>query len=369
MKPSLGRLGLVWLLMVASLHAAQYSWSVVKAPKSLYVGESDVVQYRCSFDGSAAEYTVEFKPSGNEQYKASMVTQSDRVEQGKRILTFDVLITPMVAGVINVKQNALIRHTTFASIENATIGRDNVKKYDFNDEKAILPSVPITAMANTAALSGEITLSVQVDKFDARTHEPVHLSVYVRGYGNLNQYVPYELNISGVKVFSQEPQKALSLTQRGYEGEIRQEFALVASKSYVIPPLVLNVFDTKTHTTKRLQSKPIRIAIGSGYEPSNLLDAPDLTDTATLKQYGIYGLFMILGMMLGEAVRWIWKWRPERKSGGFWDEAKTAKELSVLLAMQGNRQYDPIIQQLDEGTLELKEAKKRVITLAAEENR
>lgn len=366
MKQSLGRIGLLWLLMLGSLHAAHYEWSVLKAPKELHVGESAVVRYQCLFDGSAGDYTVVFKPKDSQGYRASMVTQNDHVIGEKRILEFDVLITPVVAGDVTVTLDAMIRHTSFGSIEDASIGRDNVRKYDFNDEKVVLPSIKIRTIANTADLSGEITFTVQVDKFKVHSHEPVHLSLYIRGHGTLDQFVPYELNISGVKSFSEPAYKDLSLQEDGYEGEIRQEFALVAEKSYVIPPFSLSVFDTKTHTNKILRSQPIAIEIEKGYAPSNLLDPPALNDYGVWKHYGVYALFTLLGVVLTEVTRRLWGHRPRLKSKGFWDEAATAKELSVLLSLRGESHYREIIQMLDEETVTLNEAKKRLRALVQE---
>lgn len=360
MKQSLGRLGLLWLLIVMSLNAAQYQWSVLKAPTQLHVGEGAIIRYQCLFDTSAGDYTVVFKPTSSKEYKASMVTQDDRVNNGKRILQFDVLITPTVAGALDIRFDALIRHTTFASIENASLGRDNVKKYDFNDEKAIIPSVKISVLENTADLSGEITLDVGVDKVKVRSHEPVHLSLYVRGSGNLNEFVPYELNISGVKHFSEPAYRELTLGVNGYEGEIRQEFALVAEKSYVIPSFNLSVFDTKSHKTKILRSQPITIEVQKGYVASNLLDTQSISHDTSWKRYATYAFFMVLGAAVSEILRWLWKHRPRRKGKAFWDTAATAKELSVLLAMKNDSRYRDMVQMLDEGAISVHEAKKKL---------
>jgi hypothetical protein len=360
MKRSLGKLVLLWLLMAVYVNAAQYQWTILKAPTQLHVGEGAVVRYQCLFDNSAGDYTVVFKPADSENYKASMVTQDDHVSGGKRILQFDVLITPRVAGAVSVNLEAMIRHTTFASIEDASIGRDNVRKYDFNDEKVILPSVKIISVANTADLSGEITLHVTVDKIKVRAHEPVHLSLYVRGHGNLDQFIPYDLNISGVKDFSEPAYKDISLQEDGYDGEIRQEFALVADKNYVIPSFELSVFDTNTHKVKILRSQPITIEVEKGYVAGNLLDAPNLGDTNGWKRYGIYALFIVFGGILTEASRWLWTHRPVRKNKMFWDTAKTQKELSVILSLRSDARYEEVVTQLDEGKLALKEAKKRL---------
>lgn len=360
MRRSLGNIALIWLAFAALAWGETYRWSVLKVPEALRVGQSGVVRYECAFDGNAGNYTIEFKPKNSETYSVQILTQKDRIVEGKRIQTFDVLVTPLREGAITLKLEALIRHTTFASIENATIGRDNVKKYDFNDEKALLPVVEITAKENTAALTGRITLEVKSDRTTVRAHEPFHLSLYVRGSGNLDQFVPYELNISGVTVFAEPPQKSISPSPEGYEGEIRQEFALIAEKSYVIAPLSLRVFDTAENRLKELKTAPIHVEVDAGYEPSTLLDPPDLSDNATLKRYALYASLVILGTAMGEVARRLWKLRPRRKIKHFWDEAKTSKELVILLSLSGKKCYDEIIGLLEAGEIGLGEAKKRL---------
>ncbi|MBN2870931.1 MAG: BatD family protein [Campylobacterales bacterium] len=363
MKRSLGRAVLVWLILGAAVWGAAYRWSLLESPRTLRVGEAGVIRYECAFETSAADYTIDFKPQSTDSYKAEVLTQRDRVTSGKRIQTFDVLITPQKAGEIDVRLSALVRHTTFASIENATIGRDNVKRYDFNDETAHLPPVRIRVGENTADLTGTLTLEASVDKTMVRAYEPLHLSLYVRGAGNLEKFIPYELNITGVKVFAEAPQKNLTPSREGFEGEIRQEFALVAEESFVIPPFELKVFDTAQRQMKTIKTSPVRVEVGEGYEPQTLLDPPDLSDTATLKRYALYVALVVLGVVLSEAVRRLWKLRPRRRGKPFWDEAKTSKELAMLLALSGEKRYDPLIAALEAGRVTLREAKNKLSTL------
>lgn len=359
MKRSLGRFLFVWSVCVSHVWG-EYQWRVLEAPKNLRVGESGVVRYECAFDTSAADYTIDFKPAQSEGYNASMLTQRDQIKEGKRVQTYDVLITPKQAGEIDVKLEALIRHTTFASIENATIGRDNVKKYDFDDEKAILPFVKIDVNENTAGLIGNLTLEVRTDAKAVRAHEPLHLSVIVRGSGNLDRFIPYELNISGVKVFSQPPQKSLTASKDGFEGEIIQEFALVSRESYTIEPFSLLFFDTEKKRIVTLKSKSLYVEVGEGYEPSSLLDTPELSDWSILTRYSLYAALLIAGIVLGESARRLWTIRPRRKAKQFWDEAKSSKELVMLLSLSGDKRYAEVIRELEEGTMELREAKKRL---------
>jgi hypothetical protein len=265
-----------------------------------------------------------------------------------------------------VRLGALVRHTTFASIESATIGRDNVRRYDFVDETVNLPAVSIRALQNDADLTGTFTLEAKADKNMVRAYEPVHLSLLLRGSGNMDRFTPYELNISGVRVFAEPPQKSLTPSAEGFEGEIRQEFALVSEKSFTIPPLELKVFDTASRKTLLLKTTPIAVEVAQGYAPSSLLDPPDLSDAATLKRYALYAGLIALGMALGEALRRLWKLRPRRRSKHFWDGAKMPKELALLLALSGEKRYEPIIKALESGAIGLSEAKKKLDKLTSE---
>lgn len=365
MKRSLGKLIALMILSVSGW-GATYQWKMLEAPQTLYVQQSGVVRYECTFSTSAADYTIDFKPSGTEEYRVSILTQRDRIVEGKRVQTFDVLITPLKEGNIEIALEALIRHTTFASIENASIGRDNVKKYDFDDETAHLPKVLISAKPNSAALSGEMALEVRIDKRSVIAHEPVHVSLFLRGKGNLDQYVPYELNISGVNIFAEEPMRDISPDTAGFSGEIRQEFALVSSKSFIIPSINIDVFDTSTQKIKRLQSEAAAIEVVQGYERSNLLDPPALRDWSGWMRYTLYTGLVMAGVALGEAVRRLWKLRPRRKAKRFWDEAKTSKELVMFLSLSGEKRYEEVIGLLESGRVDLREAKKKLDKLTTD---
>lgn len=363
MKRSLGKVMFVAVMMVEVLWGGSYQWRVLEAPESLYVRQSGVVRYECAFSDAAGEYVIDFKPHGNERYDASILTQSDRIVSGKRIQSFDVLITPKEAGKLKVVLYALVRHTTFASIENATIGRDNVRKYDFKDENITLPETIIDAKANTSALSGQISMEVKVDKRSVIAREPVHVSLYLRGKGNLDQVAPYELNISGVNVFGETPQKTLSPSPEGYEGEVRQEFALVGDKSFVIPSISIEVFDPVTQKRKLLKSEAVSIDVAEGYERNNLLDPPQISDWSGWQRYTLYAGLMVWGALLYEGCRRLWKYLPRRRRKRFYDGVKTTKELIALLALKAPREYEEIIGALERAEISLSEAKKKLDTL------
>jgi len=359
MKQNLGKILFLWIIAVGQLWGA-YQWSVLEAPKTLAVGQSGVIRYECRFDSSAAEYSIKLKLEDTSIYKTSILTEHDRVVGGKRIETFDLLITPKTSGAIKINTEAVVRFTGLGAVENTVLGRDNLSKDDIVEETATLPSVTLVANKNTMALTGKLTFEVRNDARSVRAHEPFHLSIIVRGEGNLDEMTPYELNISGVKVFTQSPQKSLTPSAQGFEGEVAQEFALVADKSYTIKPFSLSYFDTAKNQSVTLKSKPIYVEVGEGYAFSSLLDVPEISDYGTLKRYALYLFFIGLGVGLNEAVRWLWKRRPRKGKKYFWDGASTVSELVRILSLSGEKRFDEVIAGLEEGKMDVREAKKRL---------
>ena len=307
MKQSLGR-SIVWIFLLHSaLWGMNYHWNVTQSPPSLRVGQSGVVRYTCTFEGSAPEYSTKLKQSDSPSYSTSVLSEKTQVVQGKRIDTIDLLVTPKEAGTLNVAMKAIVRYTSPGAIENTVLGRDNLSREDISETLSTLPAITIRAEQNSAALTGNITMEARVDQATVHAHEPTHFSVIIKGSGNLEQFVPFELNISGVRVFSEPPKQLVSPSVDGVEGEIHQEFALVADKAYVIPALTLSIFDTVHNRPVVLKSEAIPIEVKEGYDPVALLDTPDLSDMATLKRYAYNAGWVVLGILLAEVTRWLWK--------------------------------------------------------------
>lgn len=367
MKQSLGR-SIVWIFLLHSaLWGINYQWSILKSPHTLRVGQSAAIRYACTFDGSAAEYSIKLKFKENEEYSISILSENSQLVKGKRIDTFDLLITPKKSGHFSVGLDGVVEYVSPGSIDyTAHFGRENVSQKDIITTKTVLPSFVVDAQPNNAALTGHITMEARVDQTTVHTHEPTHFSVIIKGSGNLEQFVPFELNISGVRVFSEPPKQLFSPSADGVEGEIRQEFALVADKAYVIPSLTLSIFDTVHNRPVILKSEAIPIEVKEGYDPASLLDAPDLSDTATLKRYAYNAGWVVLGILLAEISRWLWKKRPRRQNRAFWESAKTPKELVMVLALSGDKAFEPIIAELEAGKIVLGEAKKKLDRLSTD---
>lgn len=361
MKRSLGNLLIAMIALPTCGWSVTYHWQLLRSPQTLRVDQSALVRYECRFDESAADYAIKLHPVDSASYKLTILREQNRVVKGKRIDTFDLVLTPKQSGTIPVAMEGVVEYVPAGAVDyNAHLGRDNVSKIDIVTTNITLPTFSFESKPNDAALTGKMTLEISADKTRVRAHEPLHLSIILKGTGNLEKFTPIEFNISGVKVFSESPQKQLSATSEGDSGEVRQEFALVSDKPYVIPPVSLNLFDTEHNRYSHLTTAPIPVEVEEGYDVSSLLDAPDLTNTATLRRYALYAGLIAFGAAAGEVLRRVWKYRPRRKNKRFWERARSSKELVMLLALDGDKRYDNIVSRLESGEIGLREAKKKL---------
>lgn len=361
MKRSLGNLCIAMIVIPTCGWGITYHWQLLNSPRTLRVDQSALVRYECRFDESAADYAIKLHPVDAASYTLSILREQNRVVKGKRVDTFDLVLTPKQSGPISVAMDGVVEYVPAGAVDyNAHLGRDNVNKTDIVTTNITLPPFSFESKSNDAALTGKMALEVSADKTRVRAHEPLHLSVILKGTGNLEKFTPVEFNMSGVKVFSEPPQKQLSMTSEGNNGEVRQEFALVSDKPYVIPSVSLNLFDTEDNRYRRLTTAAIPVEVEEGYDVSSLLDAPDLTNTAALRRYALYAGLIAFGAAAGEVLRRVWKYRPRRRSKRFWDGARSSKELVLLLALDGDKRYDNIVSGLESGEIGLREAKKKL---------
>lgn len=367
MRRSLGKAVILTVLLPLLGWGATYQWHLLKSPSSLHVGQSALIQYECVFEGRAEEYSIKLNLKENPLYSIRILNQQDQVFKGNRVNTFNLLITPKRSGLLDIRLDGTVEYVSAGSIDyTAHLGRDNVSQRDVIVTKTVLPPFTFDARSNTVPLVGNITMRVETDRTEVRAHEPLHMSLILSGSGSLDRFRTYELVIPGVKIFSETPQYSLEPSREGYTGEVRQEFALVADRGYTIPPVVLNIFDTALSQSKILRSDPIKVEISEGYDPLSLLDPPNIGDKAAWKRYGMYVLLIASGAILGEVGRVLWKHRPRKKAKRFWDGAKTKKELVLMLALRGEKRYDPVIAALESDSIGLREAKKKLSTLTTD---
>lgn len=367
MKPNLGRMALLFALLFASAlwGAPPYKWTASLQKNEVYLHEAVELRYVCRFKDSGNLYVIDFNPpKSTDAFRLKLLRESERIEEGIRINEFHFLLFPKEAGTLELEFPILMRKTTQASIENTVIGRDNVQELDFTDTAIKTPKVTLKVKPHGARLAGYYVMDVSASASELKAFEPLHVTVSVTGDGNMDKLQPFTLDIPGVQVFSEEPESDFELSDKGYKGKWVQRFALVSDRSYTLPGLQLEYFDTDAGVLRQIHSDPKNIAVAPAEAAENLLDAeePEAKAREWKWSYLYYLLTFVSGFVIGKWVRFGGRTPVNEK--GFAAQVKasaTPKQLAVLLVMHGGARFEKIITALESEELTLSEGKKAAL--------
>ena len=253
---------LLWLLPALAAAQNGYQWQVKQSKTSAAVGEAVMLEFTCRFDSAGYEYVIAFAPP-NETDAYRMVIDSERqhIVEGKRVNTYQFVLFPKQSGDLSIALDALMKHTSKASIVNTTIGRDNVEDLDYKVKKVDLPPVKVDVHANSTRYAGTMRLSVNVDKKEVNAFTPVQVGIMLQGEGNLDRILPFVLDIDGAKIFTDGLERTLQITTNGFSGVLRQQFAIVSDANFTVPPVELEYYDTKTASVVRLRSEAVPVIV------------------------------------------------------------------------------------------------------------
>lgn len=370
MKQNPGRLFL-WLLLSVTILFAQepYKWSVTASKHDVVVNEAVVLHYTCRFNDDGSLYTIEFKPpETTDSYRLYILSENERIRGGRRTNEYRFLFFPMRAGTQHIDFTAMMRHTTKASIENTVIGRDNVEDIEFSDTQVALPAVELQVAPAAVGLVGRFAFDMQLDKKEVNAFEPIHLTLTVEGEGNFDQFVPFVIDLPGVQVFTEAPQKRYGLSEYGFRGKWIQKFALVAEKEFRLDKFELAYFDIDDRRVKRLGSEAETIAVTKPAQREELLDSDQEKGSSWQWSwtYFNYLLTFLTGWIAG---RWLRK-KPSEKIRdesliGRIKRSDNVKALAMTLVLSADERFAPLIAKLEKNpdAANLVQAKREALEL------
>lgn len=370
MKQNRGRswLWLLWLLPLWLNAESAYRWSATASKTHAVLHEAVLLEFVCRFDSEAYEYIIMFTPPAETAtYRLVPESTAEHIVDGKRVNTYRFILFPKEAGRLELTFEAAMGHTTKASIENTVIGRDNVEKIDYTTRRAALPPVVLEVTDQPTPFAGRLALHVDVDKTQTEPFSPVQVRAAVEGYGNMDRLPPFTLDIPGVRIFGDDPEKRLTLGDEGYTGSVVQRFALVPEHGFTLPPLTLTYFDTEQNRTVTLASKAAEI----GVKPSAPLreTKSDADGSPSAEEGGIAWLHIAIALVAGIVIgRFLLPVGVEtereetlpEKLKRCRDPEKFAAYLAILDADRYAKMIDELEKEIRLGKADLKKYKRRL---------
>ncbi len=143
-------------------------------------------------------------------------------------------------------------------------------------------TMQVKALPEGTEAVGRFVLRARLDRNVTRPDEPVTLTVTLAGKGNVDDIPGMEPKIPGVTVVPSEPLRRYRIVGGSVEANLTLRFALVAEKSFVIPPIVLRAFDPVHEKLSLLATQPLAVRVESGAAPLHDNDTKDMPMNVSL---------------------------------------------------------------------------------------
>ncbi len=304
------------------------------------------------------------------------------IKEGYNIYTLNYLITPQVAGDIEIQPARMdIGLLKYKQKNTLRFERVKYKSLFSNPLKIKVKSLP-----ENITLFGDYNISALIDKREIRANEPVNLTLKIEGIGNIDEIEDFVIKNENAEVFSDTPKRKNAFeTDRNFS-VMTQKFAFVSDRNFTIEPIFLKFFDSKTKKIKTISTKKIHITVkGSSSKKHTLLYKENKREFYKERNFAFLALISIGSFFLGVAITLFWTKRKKRKKI-FIDpqiEIKKSKNLKsllqILLPYSGkSKEIDKIVKKIEENLYEAKNHKidkkllaknfKKFVTMKEEED-
>ena len=353
MKKNRGRSFFFFLLglCASGLMGSEYQWSAYINKTKAMSNEAIYLEYICEFEDRGELYTIEFHPVGeNEIYDLRLLGEDTSYKDGKRSNRYAFVAFVKKAQKVDFAFDMVMKKTTQDSIDNTIIGRDNAQFVDYTSKYMRQKVLSVDVEDSKTDLVGSFTLQREFSSPKVKAYEPFHLSISLKGEGNLQNIKAFDLNISGVRVFAQEPQKEFTLSKEGFLGSYTQKFAFVSDRNFTIPKIELGYFDLREKKYKTMSLDTLDVEVQEGYEKEKLLDTPQKTEGFVLKAEYLYSLFAFIAGYFVAKVRFQRAKKITSQETELLQKVENAKNTDAilfLLALQNDPKFQTLIDKIE----------------------
>ncbi len=374
--------GSLWILLLALpiwlFAASDFRYTMTLSRDTLYLKEPLLLKFTVWQTDPNKVMFFDFKPLDEGKFFVKRLDKAGEERQNLRKATFTYLLYPLQSGTLPLRFDLLVKRTNEERIALSTTGgRDNVKDVETTDthesvEPAILHVKPLPEKVD---LVGDFTLQAKTDTQKSEAYRPLYLTMRLKGRGFPPEASRLEPRFpAGVEHFADNPHITLKYTLEGILFDGLWSYALVASKTFTVPPISLKAFSPQKERIYTLTHPPLHIEI---YQPpvSKLTAPRDTPESAyawieRVKSLSIYLFIFLCGYV--SALLWVRiRNRTVKASVGGQFARKVSqindpKELLGLLIHEDVHRYGPWIEELERAiygheNVNLKKIKREVL--------
>jgi len=347
-QKNLGKIVLFFLFQLSLYANAIFTQSVSK--NNIYLNETIKVTLQLTVDNNDSIDETYFEEYDTYQFWVTQLKKKTETrDKTHTTYTYEYLLEPKKAGIFTLDEQMI------------KISSDKIRKFKRWLKVYSQPiTIKVLPLYDNLPIQGEYTMALKSDKTDIKANEAIHLTLSIKGKGNLKDIQKFDLGLKDQVVYSDEPIVDAKFKDTNFQGKATQKFLIIANQSFTIPSLELKYYNPLKKEIQIIQTKPLFIRVEN--------KTKDFGDPKSYKY-----LFLILGVILGIVLFKLFlllRKRLKRSQLPFYQEIKKAKDdqalYKLLIKNNRNNQFNEFIRQL-EGNIyknkKLKIDKKKILQI------
>jgi len=297
----------------------KFSFELKSDKHSISVGESFVITVYLSISNSMQSVQVSdyVAPTSADFFIKEIVGQKEYEHDGYTVIEKRYIVTPKKEGKCSIK--AAVAKLGQADWSRQDIfGRPGISWAEVASNGLALDVAPLK---NDADLVGDFTLTVKIDKEEAKANKPINLIVHIEGQGNLEDFEFPKYEIDGVNVFSDEAKVESHVKQTSLESSYTKSFAFISAQDFTIPARKITVYNPKIKETEILEiprydihikgSKNLAVTPTAISTPDRNTTQPTKVFTKEVAVKSVAWWMLGLAFLLGALAMYLWQFLPK----------------------------------------------------------
>jgi len=304
-------------LLLAGSALLGYDLTVDVSSRHIYEGEPLRLTYR--FAHTPSEKGVDFRFAAPElaHFQVLQSRSSEEHEAGTDVWQKEYIIAPLQGGDLTTGVAAM--NIAERSYEKDAWGQwmpSVVWKQQLFEDVALFAN---PAPSGVQAI-GAFQIAAVADRNTTDSGKPVHLTLSLRGCGNLQEVAPLRMAVANVSVFEEGHTAGGEWKTGCYSNEVNRTFALVGERDFTIPSVTFRSFDPVTNRVVTTTSLPLPIHVRPAVHPAQRTEKQK-EETMTIWSLVAGGA---AGFMLGVAATLLFVRRKQKERKVRIDSLRTA---------------------------------------------
>lgn len=360
MKNTLGKVLPLFILftlsLVANTNLATYQLTTDK--KSVHIKEPLLITFTAKQKNHNDNMFFSFNVKKSPDYEVKLLHKTIQ-DNGyhNTITTFEYILFALKEKTLHVNFDFIIRTASDKAVKQSYVDDhdDSIAISTYDTKVALQPlTLKVKKLTRHVDLVGDFSLNSDIDttKIDQYGAVNLHYILTGKGYKELHLNI-LNKQIPNVTVFSKIKDNISKLTKEGYVINTEYIYALTSNSDFTIPALSLEVYSPRKDRYYTLHAKAYTVKVKK-IDTSVLLDktnapkAESFINIEAIKEFFIYALLFLSGYLAAKLSQKSFFTKKKKEKFEDIKNAKTAKELLLLLVMHyQDRGLDEYITKLE----------------------